>query len=225
MLKRTLDIVVALVGLNVLLPALAIVAVLVRRSSPGPVLFRQTRMGFQGKDFTLFKFRTMTVRSGSETGAFDAGDGSRVTKIGRFLRATKLDELPQLWNVIRGDMALVGPRPEVRKWVEVNPERWAIVHAVRPGITDPAAILYRDEEKILASVPDPERLYREEILPRKLDLYVEYVRTRTFWADLKILGQTAIAIIAGAPADPHASGRREVGIAEETQQTVEQRKK
>jgi lipopolysaccharide/colanic/teichoic acid biosynthesis glycosyltransferase len=225
MLKRTLDIAVALVGLIALLPALAIIAVLVRRNSPGQVLFRQTRVGFQGKDFILFKFRTMTVRSGSETGAFDAGDGSRVTKIGRFLRATKLDELPQLWNVIRGDMALVGPRPEVRKWVEVNPERWAIVHAVRPGITDPAAILYRDEEKILANVPDPERLYREEILPRKLDLYVEYVRTRTFWADLKILGQTAIAIIAGAPADSHVSGRREVGIAEETQQTVEQHKR
>ena len=173
----------------------------------------------------MFKFRTMTVRSGSEKGAFDAGDASRVTKVGRFLRATKLDELPQLWNVIRGDMALVGPRPEVRKWVEVNPERWAIVHAVRPGITDPAAILYRDEEKILANVPDPERFYREEILPRKLDLYVEYVRTRTFWGDLKILGQTAIAIIAGTPADPHASGRREVGIAEETQQAVEQHKR
>jgi len=225
MLKRTLDIAVALVGLIALLPALAIIAVLVRRNSPGQVLFRQTRVGFQGKDFILFKFRTMTVRSGSETGAFDAGDGSRVTKIGRFLRATKLDELPQLLNVIRGDMAIVGPRPEVRKWVEMNPERWAIVHAVRPGITDPAAILYRDEEKILANVPDPERLYREEILPRKLDLYVEYVRTRTFWADLKILGQTAIAIIAGAPADSHVSGRREVGIAEETQQTVEQHKR
>ena len=225
MLKRTLDIALALVGLIAVLPALAIIAVLVRRNSPGQVLFRQTRVGFQGKDFILFKFRTMTVRSGSETGAFDAGDGSRVTKIGRFLRATKLDELPQLWNVIRGDMALVGPRPEVCKWVEVNPERWAIVHAVRPGITDPAAILYRDEEKILGNVPDPERLYREEILPRKLDLYEEYVRTRTFWGDLKILGQTAIAIIAGAPADPHASGRREVGIAEETLQAVEQHKR
>jgi lipopolysaccharide/colanic/teichoic acid biosynthesis glycosyltransferase len=213
MLKRTLDIVVALVGLIVLLPALAIVAVLVRRSSPGPVLFRQTRVGFQGKDFILFKFRTMTGQSGSEKGAFDAGDTSRVTRVGRFLRATKLDELPQLWNIIRGDMALVGPRPEVRKWVEVNPERWAIVHAIRPGITDPAAILYRDEEKILASVADPERLYREQILPRKLDLYEKYVRTRTFWGDLKILRRTAIAVVAGAPAAAHGSGRREAEIA------------
>ena len=90
----------------------------------------------------------------------------------------------------------------------MNPERWAIVHAVRPGITDPAAILYRDEEKILANVPDPARLYREEILPRKLDLYVEYVRTRTFWGDLNILGRTALAIVAGAPSDPDARGHR-----------------
>ncbi len=222
MLERTLDFTVALVGLIALLPALAIIAVLVRRSSPGQVLFQQSRVGLQGKDFILFKFRTMTDRSASETGAFDAGDGSRVTRIGRILRATKLDELPQLWNVIRGDMALVGPRPEVRKWVEVYSERWVLVHAIRPGITDPAAILYRDEEKILAGAADPERLYREQILPRKLDLYEEYVRTRTFWGDLKILGQTAIAIIAGAPAGPHANDRRELGIAEQSQRTMKQ---
>lgn len=225
MSKRAFDLTVTLLGSLVLLPVLTIVAVFVRLSSPGPVLFRQLRVGRGGKDFVLLKFRTMTVRSGSENGAFDAGDGSRVTKVGRFLRAAKLDELPQLWNVVRGDMSLVGPRPEVRKWVDVNPERWAIVHSVRPGITDLAAILYRNEEKVLANVPDPGRLYREQILPRKLDLYEKYVRTRTFWGDLKILGQTAIAIIAGAPADPHASGRREVGIAAETQQTVEQHKR
>ena len=224
-MKRYLDLLASMLGLLLLMPVLATVAILVRLSSPGPVLFRQTRVGFRGKDFVLFKFRTMTVLTGSERGSFDAGDASRVTKVGRFLRATKLDELPQLWNVIRGDMALVGPRPEVRKWVEVNPDRWAIVHAVRPGITDPSTILYRDEEMVLAGLSDPERFYREQILPRKLGLYVEYVSTRTFWGDLKILGQTAIAIIAGAPADPHASGRREVGIAEETLQAVEQHKR
>jgi len=215
----------ASLGLVLLSPVLGSVALAVRLSTRGPVLFRQKRVGLEGADFVLLKFQTMTLRSGSENGDFDAGDGSRVTKVGRFLRATKLDELPQLWNVIRGDMALVGPRPEVRKWVEVSPERWAIAHTVRPGITDPAAIFYRDEERVLAGVADPERFYREQILPRKLDLYEEYVRTRTFWADLKILGQTAIAIIAGAPADPHASGRSEVGIAEETPQTVEQHKR
>ena len=117
-------------------------------------------------------------------------------------------------------MALVGPRPEVRKWVEAHPERWAVVHTVRPGITDPAAILFRDEERILAGIADPEGLYREQILPRKLDLYEEYVRTRTFWGDVKILGRTAIALVAGAPADPRASDRREAGPAGETQSTA-----
>jgi len=118
MLKRMFDLVAALLGLLVLSPLLLIIALAVRLSSPGPALFRQTRVGRGGADFTLYKFRTMTVREGSKRGGFDAGDTSRVTRIGGFLRATKLDELPQLWNVLWGDMALVGPRPEVRKWVE-----------------------------------------------------------------------------------------------------------
>jgi len=219
------DLLAAMVGIVVLLPVWIAVSVAVRLSSPGPTLFRQIRVGRGGQDFVMLKFRTMTVRSGSETAAFDAGDGSRVTRIGRFLRATKLDELPQLWNVIRGDMALVGPRPEVRKWVEVDPDRWAIVHEVRPGITDPAAILYRNEEQILASVTDPERFYKEQILPRKLDHYEKYVGTRTFWGDLKILGRTAIAIVCHASADPQASRRRELGIAQESQQSVAQPKR
>jgi len=225
MLKLLFDFVIAWLGLMILLPAIFAITVIVRLGSPGPVLFRQIRVGRGGRDFVLLKFRTMTSRSGSEKGDFDAGDGSRVTKFGRFLRATKLDELPQLWNVIRGDMALVGPRPEVRKWVEVNPERWAIVHEVRPGITDPAAIVYRDEEKILANVAEPELFYREQILPRKLDLYVEYVKARTFWGDVKILGRTGIALVTGAPADLQASSRRDVGIAEENEQRVEQQKR
>ena len=203
-LKRLLDLASALLGLLILSPVIAAIAVAVRLSSPGPVLFRQVRVGLGGKDFTMLKFRTMSVQAGSEAGNFDAGDTSRITRVGRYLRAMKLDELPQLWNVVRGDMSLVGPRPEVRKWVEAAPECWAIVHSVKPGITDPAAILYRDEETILAGAPDPEELYREQVLPRKLDLYAEYVRTRTFWGDLKILGRTAVALVAGAPADPHA---------------------
>jgi len=194
-LKRVFDVTSASLGLVLLSPVLGSVALVVCLSTRGAVLFRQKRVGLEGADFVLLKFQTMTLRSGSEKGEFDAGDSSRVTNVGRFLRATKLDELPQLWNVIRGDMALVGPRPEVRKWVEVSPERWAIAHTVRPGITDPAAILYRDEERVLAGIADPERFYREQILPRKLDLYEEYVRTRTFWGDVKILGRTAIALV------------------------------
>jgi lipopolysaccharide/colanic/teichoic acid biosynthesis glycosyltransferase len=202
MLKRIFDLMAAMVGLLVLSPSYLIIALAIRMSSPGPVLFRQIRVGRGGVDFILFKFRTMTVREGSEHGRFDAGDTSRVTRIGRFLRATKLDELPQLWNVVRGDMSLVGPRPEVRKWVEVYPKRWARVHTVRPGITDPASILFRHEERILAEFSDPEGVYREQILPQKLDLYEEYVRTRSLLEDLIILGRTALALVGMEPHRP-----------------------
>lgn len=194
-LKRGFDLIAASLGLLVLAPLLLGLAALVRLGSPGPALFRQKRVGRGGRDFTLYKFRSMTVRSGTERGSFDAGDASRVTPIGRFLRATKLDELPQLWNVVTGEMSLVGPRPEVRKWVDAYPERWAFVHTVRPGITDPASIVYRHEERILAASPDPERTYRDEILPRKLDLYEDYVRTRTFLGDLRLIVRTLLAVV------------------------------
>jgi lipopolysaccharide/colanic/teichoic acid biosynthesis glycosyltransferase len=194
MIKRTFDCVAASLGLVALSPVLCIVAVVVRLSSPGPILFRQMRVGLNNGDFELFKFRTMTVTPGSETGTFDIGDGSRVTSPGRVLRAWKLDELPQLWNVLRGDMSLVGPRPEVRKWVQSEPGRWSVVHSIRPGITDPAAIVFRHEERMLADAPDPEAVYRECILPRKLELYCEYVSTRTFRGDLWIMIRTMIAV-------------------------------
>lgn len=194
--KRALDLVCALIGLLVLSPVLLLIAIAVRASDGGRVLFRQTRVGTHGGDFTLLKFRTMRQMVAAEKGAFDAGNVSRVTPLGRLLRRTKLDELPQLWNVLRGDMSLVGPRPEVRKWVDAYPERWAFVHTVRPGITDPASIAYRNEEETLAASPDPERCYREEILPRKLDLYEEYVRTRTFWGDLGIILKTLWVVVA-----------------------------
>ena len=131
----------------------------------------------------------------SESGAFDVGDTSRVTAVGRFLRKTKLDELPQLWNVLRGDMSLVGPRPEVRKWVEAYPERWAKVLTVRPGITDPASIAFRNEEELLTAAPDPENYYRNVILPRKLALYEQYVATRSFWGDVGILLKTVWTVV------------------------------
>lgn len=194
-MKRAFDLFAAILGLVALAPILLMLGLIVRLSSPGPALFRQIRVGRGSRDFVLYKFRTMTVRAGSERGSFDAGDGSRVTRIGRLLRATKLDELPQLWNVLRGDMSLVGPRPEVRRWVEVYPERWAVVHSVRPGITDPAAIAYRHEERLLAVAVDPEAFYRDEILPRKLDLYEQYVATRAFRGDLTVLWQTAGALL------------------------------
>jgi lipopolysaccharide/colanic/teichoic acid biosynthesis glycosyltransferase len=194
-MNRCFDISFSLLGIAVLLPVMALLAVLVKITSPGPVLFRQIRVGRGGKDFTLFKFRSMTVKPEAEKGAFEPGNLQRVTAIGRLLRSAKLDELPQLFNVLRGDMSLVGPRPEVRKWVDAYPERWAKVLVVRPGITDPASILFRNEEKILAQSDDPERTYREEILPRKLDIYEQYVANRSAFSDLIILIQTVLAVL------------------------------
>ena len=138
----------------------------------------------------------MTVQAGTEKGSFEAGSARRVTPVGRFLRKTKLDELPQLWNVIKGEMSLVGPRPEVRKWVDAYPARWARVLEVKPGITDPASIVFRNEEELLAAAKDPEDAYRNAILPRKLDLYEEYLRTRTFWGDVGIIFKTMRVVVA-----------------------------
>ena len=143
-----------------------------------------------------FRAREVLTR-GTSPRSFDVGDASRVTAFGTFLRNTKMDELPQLWNVLKGDMSIVGPRPEVRKWVDAYPERWTFVHSILPGITDPASIVYRHEEEILATSADPERTYREEVLPHKLSLYEEHVRTHSFWGDIRILGQTLVAVLSG----------------------------
>jgi lipopolysaccharide/colanic/teichoic acid biosynthesis glycosyltransferase len=194
-MKRFLDVVGAFVGLVVLSPLLTVAWGAVVLESGFPGLFRQRRLGCNGVEFIMFKFRTMTVRDGTERGSFDVGRTVRVTRIGRFLRKAKLDELPQLWNVLRGDMSLVGPRPEVRKWVDAYPDRWAYVHTVRPGITDPASIVYRNEEELLAASSDPEKTYREIVLPHKLDLYEEYVRTQSFWGDIAILFRTIKAVV------------------------------
>jgi lipopolysaccharide/colanic/teichoic acid biosynthesis glycosyltransferase len=201
-MKRLFDILASALALLLLAPVLLTIAVLVRLASPGPALFRQTRVGLGGRDFTLLKFRTMTVRSDAAGGSFDAGDTSRVTRLGRLLRATKLDELPQFWNVLVGEMSLVGPRPEVRKWVEAYPHRWAHVHTALPGITDPASIIYRYEEDILAASDDPQRTYRQEILPRKLDVYEQYVDHHDLRGDLRILWQTAMAVLFGRGSKP-----------------------
>jgi lipopolysaccharide/colanic/teichoic acid biosynthesis glycosyltransferase len=196
-MKRTFDILAALAGLALLSPLFVLITLAVWLGSGFPVLFRQARVGAGGRAFRLVKFRTMSVLKGSENGSFDAGSVSRVTPFGRFLRKTKLDELPQLWNVLTGDMSLVGPRPEISQWAEAYPERWARVLTVRPGITDPASIVYRNEEELLARSADPARTYRDLILPHKLDLYENYVRTRTFFGDFKILIQTLWTVARG----------------------------
>ncbi len=189
-MKRCFDIVASFFGLLMLSPVLLILAVAVVLDSGSPVFFVQKRVGKGGRQFRIFKFRSMTVSKAAAEGSFDAGNSRRVTRVGRILRKTKLDELPQLWNVFIGDMSLVGPRPEVQKWVEAYPERWRFVHSIRPGITDNASLEFRNEEEILAASDDPEVTYREVVLPRKLYLYEDYVRNRTFLGDIRIIFRT-----------------------------------
>lgn len=196
MIKRTFDLVASLVGLAVLSPLMAAIAILVRRDSEGPALFQQQRVGRQGQLFTLLKFRTMTV-PGTDRGPLitSAGD-SRVTKVGQVLRSTKLDELPQLINVVKGDMSIVGPRPEVPEYVDLWPEdERQVILTVRPGITDPATVWLRHEEQILAEQSDPEQFYRETLLPQKARDYRAYVESRNNLGDFAIIARTLRAVI------------------------------
>lgn len=197
MLKTVFDYVTAVIGLVVLSPLLLITGLLIRILMPGRVFFVQQRVGKEGKEIGVIKFRTMEEASGTEGGDIHIGDYSRVTPLGKILRRTKIDELPQLINVLRGEMSVVGPRPEVRKWTSVYPDLWAVVHRVKPGVTDSASVEFVNEEKILAASPDPERTYREEILPRKLELYVSYVNNHSFAGDLRIILHTIKAVITG----------------------------
>jgi len=192
--KRIFDFFSALAGIIALAPLLAAAALLLKLDSPGPVFFRQQRVGRHGKVFDILKFRTM--RTGAEAlGQLTVGSDPRVTRIGQWLRRYKIDELPQLFNVLRGEMSLVGPRPEVPRYVACYPEALrATVLSVPPGITDRASIEFRDESALLAGAADPERAYVETILPIKLDYYVRYVHERSFALDLKIIFMTLAAI-------------------------------
>jgi lipopolysaccharide/colanic/teichoic acid biosynthesis glycosyltransferase len=188
--KRSFDIFAAFAGLIVLSPLFVILSLLILFTDGFPVLFRQRRIGRDGMPFILLKFRTMTRKPGSENGLFEPGATQRVTLTGRFLRKYKLDELPQLVNVLKGDMSIVGPRPEVEKYVHYYPEKWAGVHKVRPGITDKASIMFRNEEEILSGAADPDVEYITKILPVKLDLNLEYITSCSFSGDLKIIFST-----------------------------------
>jgi lipopolysaccharide/colanic/teichoic acid biosynthesis glycosyltransferase len=195
MSKRLFDVVAAGCGLILLAPMLLALALWIRLDSPGPALFRQRRVGRYGRHFDIYKFRTMADRR-DEGRQLTVGQDPRITRAGRFLRRTKLDELPQLLNVLVGTMSLVGPRPEVPRYVDRYPPavREAVL-SVAPGITDLAAILYKDENDILGRAPDPERAYVETILPVKLEYYQRYVRERSFWLDVRIICRTLAAIL------------------------------
>ena len=193
-MRAAVERLLAVVFVVILSPLLILIALLILILDGWPVFFSQIRVGQGGRHFKIFKFRTMS--KAGQGASFEPGAESRVTALGGALRKTKLDELPQLFNIVGGSMAFVGPRPEVPEWVEVFPDRWRRVLTVKPGITDPAAIEYRDEEELLRQAADPERAYAEEILPHKLDLYEAYLARRSVLSDVAVVFRT-IARVAG----------------------------
>ncbi|HEY0970467.1 MAG TPA: sugar transferase [Gemmatimonadales bacterium] len=196
--KRAVDFVCAGLGAVALLPLFALVALAIRLDDGGPVFFRQQRVGRRGEPFRIWKFRTMTVGAERLGPQLTVRADPRVTRVGRWLRRYKIDELPQLWNVLAGEMALVGPRPEVARYVErYTPDQRRVLECV-PGITDPASLLFRDEASLLAASDDPERLYLERVMPEKLRLQLAYMEHATVATDIGIVLRT-ISRLAVAP--------------------------
>lgn len=199
-MKRALDLVAALALLVLLSPVLAVALVAVRLSLPGPALYRARRVGKDGREFDMFKLRTMSAGHGPRITA--AGD-PRITRVGRILRDARLDELPQLWNVLTGDMSLVGPRPEDPAIVARYSAEERAVLSVRPGVTGAAQLMFRHEERMLPA-DDPETAYVRDILPAKLRVDLQYVRSRSLWGDVGILART---LRPGGGAGPQPVGR------------------
>lgn len=195
MVKRLFDILASGLGLVVLAIPMLIISLIIKLDSEGEVLFKQERVGLNGVPFKIFKFRTMVADAPSKGREITVGADSRITKVGNVLRKAKLDELPQLINVFIGDMSLVGPRPEVPRYVAMySPEQRSVL-MIRPGITDLASIEYRDESKVLAESSDPEKTYVEEIMPHKLKLNAEYIKNLGLFYDIGLIFRTFLAIL------------------------------
>lgn len=194
-MKRIFDLVLSAIFLILLAPLFIFIAIRIKLDSKGPVFYKQVRVGFNGKDFGIYKFRTMFVGSDKKGLLTVGGNDARITTPGLFLRKYKLDELPQLINVFFGDMSIVGPRPEVRKYVDLYSKEQLQVLSVKPGITDYASIEYSKENEILAKATDPEATYINEIMPAKLALNQKYIREQSFVTDLKIILQTLVKIV------------------------------
>ena len=208
-MRRISDIVSAFLGLLLLFPILVAAAVLVKLTSKGPVFFLQERVGRNGNTFMLFKFRTMTPSSAGLR-ITRSGD-SRITPCGRLLRKTKIDEIPQLINVLKGDMSLVGPRPEVREYVDMEDPLWRRVLSVRPGLTDPVTLRLRNEEEVLSQAGDTDRFYREKLLRYKLRGYEEYIGHASLWGDLRIIVMTAASVAVPSLSPPLSAEEIEKG--------------
>ena len=189
-LKRVFDFIAAFIGIIILSPILVLIAVWIKFSSKGPLFYIQKRVGKDFKEFDIYKFRSMVVDADKIGPSVTSGDDPRTTEVGRFIRKTKIDELPQLLNVLKGDMSLVGPRPEVMQFVAKKRDEYKKVLSVRPGITDNAAIEFRDEETIMNAYEDKEKAYIDIILPQKIKFYYNYIDNISFTNDIKLLLHT-----------------------------------
>ena len=195
MLKRSFDVVFSLLSLMMLAPVLLIIAIIIKLDSKGSTLFIQPRVGKNNKDFNIFKFRTMYVES-DKKGLLTLGNhDSRITKVGYFLRRYKIDEFPQLLNILIGHMSFVGPRPELRKYVNYYKEDDMIIFSVRPGITGLASIEYRNEVELLKAADDPEQYFVHTIIPEKLKLNKRYIKNKNFFFDLKLMIITVVRVL------------------------------
>jgi lipopolysaccharide/colanic/teichoic acid biosynthesis glycosyltransferase len=197
LLKRAFDVVVALVGLVLMLPLFIALGLLIKLGTKGPIFYRGVRMGRFGIPFRIFKFRTMVSNAEQLGGGSTAKDDPRVTRIGRFLRKYKIDELPQVLNVLRGDMSIVGPRPELVEYTRLYVGEEELILTVRPGITDYASLEFIRLGELLGN-EEPDRIYEEKIRPVKNALRVKYVKEQNFGTDLKIIGRTIVKIVAGS---------------------------
>lgn len=195
--KRAMDVLLSGAALLVLWPLFLVIAAAIRLDDPGPVFYRQVRVGRGGKPFRIFKFRSMVQSADKKGLTITVGRDSRITRVGAFLRKTKLDELAQLINVFRGEMSFVGPRPEVEEYVRLYTPEQRQVLLVRPGITDYASIAYRNESELLAGAEDPRRMYIEEIMPAKLELNMKYLREISPLSDVKLILGTIVAVARG----------------------------
>ena len=212
--KRIFDLLLAGLALLLLSPFLLVVGLLVKLSCRGPAFFSQTRIGLDGKPFRLWKFRTMVLGAEQQGGQLTAAGDPRVSGVGRWLRRFKIDELPQVWNVLIGDMSFVGPRPEVPRYVNINNPIWRSILRVRPGITGLASLIYRNEDSVLAGSADPELRYLEFVLPDKLNLSLPYVCQASLWLDVKlILATVRLVLLPAASRRPVSQPLKLTGVA------------
>lgn len=196
LLKRMFDILMSFIGIIILLPLMIIIGIIIKLTSKGSILFKQKRLTLNMKEFTIYKFRSMRTDFDKDAKGIQVkGNSSVITPIGRFIRKTKIDEIPQLFNIFMGNMSFIGPRPELPRRLKYYTERDKGIFKVRSGISSPASIVFSDEEYLMNQVKDPEKFYIEQIMPYKIDLNLYYVETRNFWNDIYLIIATFLKII------------------------------